>query len=457
MPFYGTLPGIFTIKPERSLFLYSSTYIWAKVLAHMEQKLTDTIVTTWFDDTEVLELTDQKLVLYSPTVFRKDMIVSRCETYIKDALKELFDMDLELVVLDDTEIEAYRSSKKKPRFIEFNPQFTFDNFIVGNSNKFANAAAVAVAEKPADSYNPLFIYGPSGVGKTHLLYAIANEIHKHHPDYNIVYIKGDDFTNELVEAIRTGKNVEFRSKYRDADLLLMDDVQFIAGRKQTQEEFFHTFNTLYESKRQIVLTSDRSPKEMQLLDDRLQTRFEWGLLVDVQPPDFETRLAIVKNKAAQWGSVIDDDIAKYIAENVSSNVRQLEGAMNKILAYRDLIGKEMDEESANRAVRDMLRKSNEYIPTAASIIDEVSRFFGIDEAVVKGPSRSREAVTARQAAMYLVRRMTNLSTPDIGREFGGRDHTTVLHALEQVETKLQNDPGFAQTIKDITININSKK
>ena len=173
--------------------------------------------------------------------------------------------------------------------------------------------------------------------------------------------------------------------------------------------------------------------------------------------DFETRLAIVKNKAAQWGSVIDDDIAKYIAENVSSNVRQLEGAMNKILAYRDLIGKEMDEESANRAVRDMLRKSNEYIPTAASIIDEVSRFFGIDEAVVKGPSRSREAVTARQAAMYLVRRMTNLSTPDIGREFGGRDHTTVLHALEQVETKLQNDPGFAQTIKDITININSKK
>ena len=336
-------------------------------------------------------------------------------------------------------------------------EFTFDTFVVGDSNKLAYAAARAVADAPAEHYNPLFIYGDSGLGKTHLIYAIAHEIRTKTPNAKIVYIKGDDFTNELVEAIRSGKNVEFRSKYRDADLLLMDDVQFIAGRKQTQEEFFHTFNTLYESKRQIVLTSDRSPKEMQLLDDRLQTRFEWGLLVDVQPPDFETRLAIVKNKAAQWGSVIDDDIAKYIAENVSSNVRQLEGAMNKILAYRDLIGKEMDEESANRAVRDMLRKSNEYIPTAASIIDEVSRFFGIDEAVVKGPSRSREAVTARQAAMYLVRRMTNLSTPDIGREFGGRDHTTVLHALEQVETKLQNDPGFAQTIKDITININSKK
>ena len=379
-------------------------------------------------------------------------------SHIKAALKDIFSSDLEVKILDDQQLSAYHGvAPDRPGSLLESDAFTFGTYVVGPQNKMAYAAARAVAEKPAEHYNPLFIYGDSGLGKTHLLYAIAHQVRSRQPDARIVYIKGDDFTNELVEAIRTGKNVEFRSKYRDADLLLMDDVQFIAGRKQTQEEFFHTFNTLYESKRQIVLTSDRSPKEMQLLDDRLQTRFEWGLLVDVQPPDFETRLAIVKNKAAQWGSVIDDDIAKYIAENVSSNVRQLEGAMNKILAYRDLIGKEMDEESANRAVRDMLRKSNEYIPTAASIIDEVSRFFGIDEAVVKGPSRSREAVTARQAAMYLVRRMTNLSTPDIGREFGGRDHTTVLHALEQVETKLQNDPGFAQTIKDITININSKK
>ena len=437
--------------------MYSTAYVWAKVLGHMESRLTPQVVSTWFDDTEILELTDQKLVLYSPSTFRKDIILRRCTGYIKEAMQEIFQMNVEVEVLDETEIEAYRGRSQKPEFIEFNPQFTFDNFVVGSSNRFARAAAVSVANNPAETYNPLFIYGPSGLGKTHLLYAIASVVHKNHPSYNIVYIKGDQFTNELIAAVQEGRNIEFRSKYRAADLLLMDDVQFIAGRKQTQEEFFHTFNTLYESKRQIVLTSDRSPKEMQLLDDRLQTRFEWGLLVDVQPPDFETRLAIVKNKAAQWGSVIDDDIAKYIAENVSSNVRQLEGAMNKILAYRDLIGKEMDEESANRAVRDMLRKSNEYIPTAASIIDEVSRFFGIDEAVVKGPSRSREAVTARQAAMYLVRRMTNLSTPDIGREFGGRDHTTVLHALEQVETKLQNDPGFAQTIKDITININSKK
>ena len=336
-------------------------------------------------------------------------------------------------------------------------EYTFENFIVGSSNKFAYAASVSVANHPAVEYNPLFIYGASGLGKTHLMRAIAHDVSSRHPDFKIIFVSAENFTNEFLDCLVKKSTSKFKEKYRSADMLFVDDIQFIAGKESTQEEFFHTFNTLYESKRQIVLTSDRSPKEMQLLDDRLQTRFEWGLLVDVQPPDFETRLAIVKNKAAQWGSVIDDDIAKYIAENVSSNVRQLEGAMNKILAYRDLIGKEMDEESANRAVRDMLRKSNEYIPTAASIIDEVSRFFGIDEAVVKGPSRSREAVTARQAAMYLVRRMTNLSTPDIGREFGGRDHTTVLHALEQVETKLQNDPGFAQTIKDITININSKK
>lgn len=441
-----------------ALSLNSIADVWKNVLDRLRSQLSETTINTWFDEVEVVTMEDSAFVLHCSNSFKKSTIEARFMSHIKAALKDIFSSDLEVKILDDQQLSAYHGvAPDRPGSLLESDAFTFGTYVVGPQNKMAYAAARAVAEKPAEHYNPLFIYGDSGLGKTHLLYAIAHQVRSRQPDARIVYIKGDDFTNELVEAIRTGKNVEFRSKYRDADLLLMDDVQFIAGRKQTQEEFFHTFNTLYESKRQIVLTSDRSPKEMQLLDDRLQTRFEWGLLVDVQPPDFETRLAIVKNKAAQWGSVIDDDIAKYIAENVSSNVRQLEGAMNKILAYRDLIGKEMDEESANRAVRDMLRKSNEYIPTAASIIDEVSRFFGIDEAVVKGPSRSREAVTARQAAMYLVRRMTNLSTPDIGREFGGRDHTTVLHALEQVETKLQNDPGFAQTIKDITININSKK
>ena len=446
---------------------------WEKILLILkeEHEVSDVSYRTWLQPLTPYSFKGNTVTIIVPEQTFLAYVKKKYGLLLKVTISEFLDQDCDVDFKVKDQIEEEKQAQApsliqknkavvSPDVIQsanLNPKYTFDTFVVGDSNKLAYAAARAVADAPAEHYNPLFIYGDSGLGKTHLIYAIAHEIRTKTPNAKIVYIKGDDFTNELVEAIRTGKNVEFRSKYRDADLLLMDDVQFIAGRKQTQEEFFHTFNTLYESKRQIVLTSDRSPKEMQLLDDRLQTRFEWGLLVDVQPPDFETRLAIVKNKAAQWGSVIDDDIAKYIAENVSSNVRQLEGAMNKILAYRDLIGKEMDEESANRAVRDMLRKSNEYIPTAASIIDEVSRFFGIDEAVVKGPSRSREAVTARQAAMYLVRRMTNLSTPDIGREFGGRDHTTVLHALEQVETKLQNDPGFAQTIKDITININSKK
>lgn len=436
--------------------MYSSTYIWAKVLAHMEQKLTDTIVTTWFDDTEVLELTDQKLVLYSPTVFRKDMIVSRCAVYIQEALKDLFDMELELIVLDETQIDAYRSRKKKPRFIEFNPQFTFDNFIVGNSNRFANAAAVAVAEKPADSYNPLFIYGPSGVGKTHLLYAIANEIHKAHPDYNIVYIKGDQFTNELIAAVQEGKNIEFRSKYRGADLFLVDDIQFIAGKNSTQEEFFHTFNNLYESHRQIVLTADRPPNEMLRLEDRLKTRFEWGLIADIQPPDYETRMAIIKEKAMSYGMELPDDVCSYIAENITTNIRQIEGTVKKILAYKELANMVMDVPHVSRAIKDMYKGKAETLPTPSLIISEVCRFYSIEEETLRGTLKNKSTAEARQVAMYLIRKMTNLSLPDIGREFG-RDHSTVIHALNKVEKMLQDTTsGIQDNIRDITANVNSK-
>ena len=435
--------------------MYSSTYIWAKVLGHMEQQLTPAVVSTWFDDTEVLELTDQKLVLFSPSTFRKDMIVSRCAVYIQEALKDLFDMELELIVLDETQIDAYRSRKKKPRFIEFNPQFTFDNFIVGNSNRFANAAAVAVAEKPADSYNPLFIYGPSGVGKTHLLYAIANEIHKAHPDYNIVYIKGDQFTNELINALREGKNNEFRLKYRGADLFLVDDIQFIAGKDSTQEEFFHTFNNLYESHKQIVLTPDRPPHEMVRLEDRLRTRFEWGLLADIQPPDYETRMAIIKNKAIHLGLDLPDDVCDFIAENVTSNVRQIEGTVKKIHAYHNLNGMTLDIPNVKRAITDIINTTS-ILPTPALIISEVSRFYGIEETVLRGTLKNKSTAEARQVAMYLVRKMLNLSYPDIGREFG-RDHTTALHSVNKIESLLQKDDHpLHKTIQDISANITNK-
>lgn len=437
--------------------MYSSAYVWAKVLGNMESRLTPAVISTWFDDAEILELTDTKLVLYSPSSFRKDIILRRCTDYIKDAMRDEFQMEVELEVIDDTEIDAYRENQKKPDFVEFNPQFTFDKFVVGSSNRFAHAAAIAVANAPAETYNPLFIYGPSGLGKTHLLYAIASEVHKKHPSYNIVYIKGDQFTNELIAAVQEGRNIEFRSKYRGADLFLVDDIQFIAGKDSTQEEFFHTFNTLYESGKQIVLTSDRPPREMTQLSDRLMSRFESGLMVDVAPPDFETRLAIIHNKAALLGVKLPNEVMDYIAENVTTNVRQLEGTLNKILAYRDLLGDQVDEESVGRAVRDMLKRSNEYVPSPKVIISYICSYYNIDEETLRGQSRSRDVVAARQLAMYLIRRMHATPLDGIGKEFGNRDHSTILHSLDKVEKQMQTDPKFAERVKEITTNISSKR
>ena len=432
--------------------------IWGIVLDRLKQELSETTITTWFDEVEAVSIKDRTLYLLCANDFKRGTIESMFSERIKDILRDIYSADFDVRLLSSDESAALLAPDgKKAVSLLDSGEFTFDTFVVGESNKMAYAAARAVADGASDHYNPLFIYGDSGLGKTHLIYAIAHQIRANLPSAKIIYIKCDDFINEFIGLIRAGRGSEFRAKYRDADLLLVDDVQFVAGKEQVQNEFFHTFNTLYEAGRQIVLTSDRPPSDMHLLDDRLRTRFEWGLLVDVQPPDFETRLAIVKNKAAQWGTVIDDDIAKYIAENVTSNVRQLEGTMNKILAYRDLIGREMDADAAHRAVEDFMKKNANLAPTAAMIIAETSRYFGIDEQVIKGSARSREVVNARQAAMYLVRRMTALSTPDIGREFGGRDHTTVLHSLEQTEKKMKSDPSFTQTIKEITININSKR
>ena len=436
--------------------MYSTAYVWAKVLGHMEARLTPQVVSTWFDDTEILELTDQKLVLYSPSTFRKDIILRRCTGYIKEAMQEIFQMNVEVEVLDETEIEAYRGRSQKPEFIEFNPQFTFDNFVVGSSNRFAHAA-VSVANNPAETYNPLFIYGPSGLGKTHLLYAIASVVHKNHPSYNIVYIKGDQFTNELIAALQEGRNNEFRNKYRNADLFLVDDIQFIAGKESTQEEFFHTFNNLYENHHQIVLTADRPPNEMLRLEDRLKTRFEWGLIADIQPPDFETRMAIIKNKSVSLGFELPDDVCTFIAENVTSNVRLLEGTVKKIRAYHDLDNMELTVPNVSRAIKDMYNKEKaENLPTPSLIIGEVSRFYNIEEAVIRGTLKNKNTAEARQVAMYLVRKLTNLSLPDIGKEFG-RDHSTVIHALNKVEKMLQDTTsGIQDNIRDITANINSK-
>ena len=432
--------------------------VWNNVLQQLKGDLSETTIATWFDELEAVDIRGNTFLLHCSNDFKKGYIESLFMKNIKASLHDIFSTDFEVQILDDADFAEFsggQTHRQSDRFTS--AEFTFDTFVVGPSNKLAYAASMAVAEHPAQNYNPLLIYGDSGLGKTHLLYAIANVIRRNDARAKIVYIKGDDFINEFIELIRAGRGNEFRAKYREADLLLVDDVQFVAGKEQVQNEFFHTFNTLYESGRQIVLTSDRPPSEMTLLDDRLRTRFEWGLLADVTPPDFETRMAIIKNKAALLGMELPDKIATYIAQNVTANVRQLEGTINKILAYKDLLGNDTDEETVTRAIQDMLRRSNEYIPTPESILEYISKYYSLEEAVIRGQQRIRDAVSARQIAMYLIRSMTNLSLDEIGKVFDNRDHSTVLYSIQQIEKKMKKDPAFAETVKEIKTNINSKR
>jgi len=435
--------------------MYASAYVWAKIINYLEERLGALTISTSFDDAEVVELNEEQLIIYSPNEFRREIIQRRYTQYIHDALNEIFKSDAKLLVFGDAELETYKSKGTQKSSMDFNPQFTFDNFVVGPSNRIAHGAAVAVSNSPGQTYNPLFLYGPPGVGKTHLLYAIANGIRKANQNANIVYIKGDQFTNELVSAIRDGKNIEFRSKYREADLFLIDDIQFIAGKETTQEEFFHTFNKLYEENKQIVMTSDRKPSDMLTLEDRLRTRFEWGLIVDIQPPDYETRMAIIKTKAMSLGLELSDEVCNYIAVNVTNNVRQIEGTVKKIMAYRDLNNMPLDLPNVSRAIDDMFKNEGNALPTPSLIISQVCKFYSIDETVLRGTLKNKGTAEARQVAIYLIRKLTNLSTPEIGKEFN-RDHSTILHSINKVEASLKSGDDTLQThIRDITSNINS--
>jgi len=343
--------------------------IWETVLELLQNEMTPTTIKTWFDDVEAIALEEDEFVIYSPTPWKRDIVVSRYAKYIENALENLFSTKFRVTVLSGDELDKRKQPVSHEDFFPGTEEYTFARFVVGTSNKFAHAAAQAVGENPGQNYNPLYIYGASGLGKTHLMYAIAHAIHEKHPDYKIVYIKGDAFTNELIRAIREGRNNEFREKYRGADVFLMDDVQFIAGRDSTQEEMFHTFNTLYDLKKQIVFTSDRPPKELLRLDDRLKTRFEWGLIADIQPPDYETRMAIIKNKAIRAGMELPDFLIQLIAENITANVRQIEGTVNKIMAYQDLMGDSVSKDTVVRAVRDMFKDRSDIVPTPDVIID----------------------------------------------------------------------------------------
>ena len=436
--------------------MYAAAYVWAKIISYLEERLTSTMVSAWFDDAEVLELNEEYLILYTPDEFRREIIIRRCTEFVQDGLKEIFHSDAKLKVFGKEEMEAYKTQGKTSGTMDFNPQFSFDNFVVGPSNRFAHSAAIAVTNSAGQVYNPLFIYGPPGVGKTHLLYAIANGIRKNNPDTNVVYIKGDQFTNELIDAIKNGKNIEFRSKYREADLFLIDDIQFIAGKDSTQEEFFHTFNKLYEEHKQIVMTSDRKPSDMLTLEDRLRTRFEWGLLASIETPDYETRMAIIKTKAISLGLDLSDEVCNFIAVNVTNNVRQLEGTVKKIKAYHDLDGMELSLNSISKVIGDMYKTGDgSALPTPSLIISQVCKFYSVDESVLRGTLKNKGTAEARQVAIYLIRKLTNLSTPDIGKELN-KDHSTVIYSINKITDALKaGDDTLKNHIRDITANINS--
>lgn len=440
--------------------------VWSGILdyLHSQEDISEVAYNVWISCIEPRTIEDGEVVVYVHTNFQKKIISEHYAEKLTQAFEQVMGIPLGLKILSGEEASAdppALTPESSEPGSPFGPkgsdyEYSFENFIVGSSNKFAYAASQAVASKPAGYYNPLFIYGGSGLGKTHLLYAICNEISFRHPQMNILYIKGDEFTNEMIEAIRHGTTQEFRQRYRKADILLVDDIQFIAGKESTQEEFFHTFNSLYESKRQIVLTSDRPAKDIATLEERLLTRFEWGLTADIQPPDFETRLAIIRRKAELLDITIPENVCEYIANRLKNNIRQLEGAVKKMKAYHLLNGQAPSIATAQAAISDIINNDQPTPFTVEKIIEEVARTFGITSDEIRSAKRSANISKARQMAMYVVREITQLPTEAIGSEFGGRDHSTVVYALQQMEKNIQKDSKIKATAEDIIKNIRDR-
>ena len=424
--------------------------IWCSIMDYLSAELTSTTMNTWFSECRPIDLTDSRLVIYTPTTFKRSIIKERYASIISSKLTELFSAPFELEVLAGDELDDYERTVPDDSLPEV-AGYTFDQFIVGNSNKFAHAAAIAVADKPGESFNPLFIYGNSGLGKTHLLLSIGQKIHEKDPSAKIVYVKGDEFMNQMVQSIKDNTQAEFRNKYRYVDLFLVDDIQFIAGKLGVQEEFFHTFNNLWEAGKQIVITSDRPPIEMVKLEDRLRTRFEGGLMADIQSPDLETRMAIIRNKASQLGMTLPDEVVEYIANEIKSNIRQIEGVVKRLTAYNSIMHETIDISIAKRAVKDVVR-DGAYIPTPDVIIEETARYYSLDPENLKSQRRDKNIAMARQVAMYLMRTHTNLSLKEIGDQFS-RNHTTVMSSLDKIEDLLEKKPEMNNTIRDISSNI----
>ncbi len=432
---------------------------WKVICEYCKKNITDVAYNTWINKIEPIgiDLDNKEANLLVPNDFHRKTLERCYLVLLSDAFIAVFDTKIKInfKIPEETEKEKIVNPSTPSSNDEY--EYTFDTFIVGNSNKFAHAACLAVAQNPSKAYNPLFLYGNSGLGKTHLLFAISNEIKKNDPSKSICYVKGEDFTNDLIESLHKVSMSEFRQKYRYNDVLLVDDVQFIGGKESTQQEFFHTFETLYQDQKQIILTSDRPPKEIKTLDDRLRSRFEMGLIADIQPPDLETRIAIIKRKADIMDIEIPNDVCEYIASNVKSNIRQLEGTVKKIKAKNNLDGEKPSIKSVQNIIADILNNDTPPEVTVEKIIEEVARTYNVNaEELRSSNNRSAYISKPRQVAIYIVNELTNLTQENIGKEFGGRDHSTIKYAIDTTNKKMKQDSKLKSIVEDIIKNCSTE-
>ena len=429
----------------------------------LKNEVTKISYETWIRDLDIDSAENGNIVLVANNAFQKESIISRYHDLFRNTFNYITNKNCEIsVILKDDVTEDKNVVLNQPNTNSsypnstLNPKYTFDTFVVGNNNRFAHAAALAVAEAPATAYNPLFIYGGVGLGKTHLMHAIANEILINNRNANILYVTSEKFTNQLINAIKDNKNEQFRNKYRNIDVLLIDDIQFIAGKERIQEEFFHTFNALHESGKQIVISSDRPPKDINFLEDRLKSRFEWGLIADISNPDYETRLAILRKKAQLDNIIIDDDILSNIATKIDSNIRELEGTLNKLIAKASLINSPITMEMAEKAINDVVTQK-EKVLSIELIQETISKYFNITVNDLKGIKRSADVTFPRQIAMYLCRSVAGQPLTVIGAKFGKRDHTTVLHACNKIENEVKENPSTKRIVDSVKNLLTSDK
>jgi chromosomal replication initiator protein len=418
------------------------------------RRLPATIIDSWVRPCRLIAIEGDHLRIAAPNPFSRNWLLEHHLEVLKGAAQDCIGGDPRISIEVDERLDTRAAETSAfpahaavaPGTVEgLNPRYRFDSFVVGSSNQFAQAACQAVAELPSRAYNPLFIYGGVGLGKTHLLHAVGHQSAKLFPGLTVVYLSSERFTNELINAIRYDRTAEFRGRYRTIDLLLIDDIQFISGKERTQEEFFHTFNDLYESRKQIIVSSDCSPKDIPEIEERLRSRFEWGLIADIQPPDFETRVAILKKKAALERVVLPDDVAYLIAGRVKSNIRELEGSLTRMIAFCALTGREMNVDLAQEVLADLWGEEEKII-TIEQVQRKVCDLFGVKPSDLKAKTRTKTVAFPRQVAMYLARQLTHASLAEVGRAFGGKDHTTVLHAVTKIHALLQDDPKLRKTI-----------